>query len=355
MKVAIVTIIEYFNHGNRLQNYALAEKIKSLGYEVETLGVHAKRGFHAVITIARGMPFFKFVRRINNNIKLTKKSQIVHNLDYMTHKDMHKLSENYDAVVIGSDQVWNPFFLDYPCVFFGMFAASKKCMSYSASFGISELPKNKLKTYEKGLSHIPYISVREDDGKKIIDDLFDGKKECKVVLDPTLLLTREEWLERAIPFDKKPKQKYILTYFVAPKAWQKKYVKKLAKETGRVVVNCNRNTDKCFCNTFLEYIDLLNNADLVCTNSFHGHALSIALNKPFISFASSYNRNSRISTLLRNTNLEDRNYQKVTKENCFTTDYSEANAKLNELREDSFEFLKDTLEKITKDNGERND
>lgn len=346
MKIAIITIVDYFNHGNRLQNYALQEKIKEIypDAEIDTLGVFAKRGLYSLIKFSMLFKFLPVIKRIKRAKELTINTQSLIHMDKLSKKNLSKFS-NYDAFVIGSDQVWNPTFLDYPSLMFALFADIEHCMSYSASFGVVSIPKGKLLTYKNGLNHLKYISVRENEASKLVDEILGSEKNTPVVLDPTLLLKKEDWLKYRVKFDKKP-EKYILTYFVAPKSWQKKYVKNLSKKTGFKVVNCNNFFDKCFCNTCAEFVDLILDAEVVCTNSFHGHAMSIVLQKPFISFSSKKKTNSRISSLLKNLDLENRQSNKLKDEDLFRLDYEPVNKRLDAEREKSFNFLKNSLDSI---------
>ena len=345
MKVAIVTLIDYYNQGNRLQNYALQEKIKELGHEVDTLGVFALRGLYGAVEFSMHIFFTPLYKRMKKNKILSNQTQKLIAVDNYSKKKLNELGKKYDAVVIGSDQVWNPQYLDYPYVLFGFFADKEKCMSYAGSFGVSKIAKNRFKQYKKGLGHIPYISVRENEGSALVKEIVG--ENAPVVLDPTLLLTKEEWMKYAKPYPNKPK-KYLLTYSLMPKKKVNRYIKKLQKETGLEVVNLNRGRDKHFIHTSAEFIDLFLNAEVIVTNSFHGHAMSIALEKPFISFISKKSTSSRVYSLLKNLGLENRTSDKIKKEEYFTLDYTDVNKKLAKKREESLAFLKKSLESIEK-------
>ena len=345
MKVAIVTLIDYYNQGNRLQNYALQEKIKELGHEVDTIGVFALRGLGGAVEFGMHVFFTPLYKRMKRNKILSNSMQNLILVENYTKKKLDELGEKYDAVVIGSDQVWNPGFLDYPYVLFGLFADKKKCMSYAASFGVSKIAKNRHNQYKKGLEHIPYISVRENEARTLVNEVLEKEVNVPVVLDPTLLLTKEDWQKYASPYPNKPK-KYILTYSLMPKKKVNKYIKKLQKETGLEVVNLNKGRDKHFIHTSAEFIDLFLNAEVIVTNSFHGHAMSIALEKPFISFISKKSTSSRVGSLLKNLGLENRTSENIKPEEYFTLDYTEVNKKLAKMREESFAFLKNSLKSI---------
>ena len=113
----------------------------------------------------------------------------------------------------GSDQVWNPKFDRLSDVDLLSFATPEQRISFSASFGISELPENSKEKAKRELEKFKAISVREDRGKEIVEELTE-RKDVQVLVDPTMLLTSEEWDKVA----KKPEQlktdKYILNYFL---------------------------------------------------------------------------------------------------------------------------------------------
>ncbi len=343
MKIAILTIIDFTNYGNRLQNYALQAKIKEIykDAEVDTIGGCSKHILSYVYPIISPLTFVPILKRKKKMIKNDNSKTI--NLDRYSKKKLSMLNDKYDAFVIGSDQIWNPGYVENPFVKFAMFADSEKCMAYSASFGVNEIKKKNVKAFIEGLNHIPYISTREIKGQELVKTLTG--KDVPVVLDPTLLLNKLDWQKYAKPVNGKPKS-YILTYgFSLPKVFRE-YVDKVAKKYNLEVININKFSNKFTTVTAQEFIDIILNAKLVCTNSFHGHALSIALEKPFVSFSSKQVSNSRITSILKITGLENRNYKTLKEEDLFKLDYQGVNDRLNKEREKSMEFLKKSLESI---------
>lgn len=351
MKIAIVTIYDFFNHGNRLQNYALEQTMKSLGHDVYTLAVTPKNFYKYVMPLANIVPFVPVVKRMKNSRKNTKQMMNVKIIDFYSHKKMMKIGEEYDAFVIGSDQVWNPRYIANKEISFLKFANEKKCLAYAPSFGIESVPKKLEKDFCEGLSHIRYLSVRENEGAKIIKDLTG--KNAPVLVDPTMLVSKESWIENfSEKVDSKP-EKYILTYFLCPKKEYKEKVATIAKENNLKVVNVNKSFDKFFKVNPREFIDLMVNAELVCTNSFHGHALSIILERPFVSFTSFKNTKSRINTLLKTMKLENRNYKILSSEDFFVADFSYSRDRIAEEKKKSLEFLTNALKDIETNVGEK--
>lgn len=345
MKVGIVTIYDFFNHGNRLQNYALEQTLIKMGHEVTTFAITPKKVYAYVLPVAGCLPFIPVISRMNKSKKHTKKH--FHNviINNYSKKKLEKLNDEFDAFIIGSDQVWNPKYMANKFVSFLKFADKEKCVAYAPSFGIERLPEKLKGEFSEGLSHIKYLSVRENEGKNIIEKQIGGVGDAELVVDPTFLLEKKDWEKFAEPVKNKPKD-YIVTYFLAPKKEYKKKVKEIAKKYNLEVVNMNKSFDKFYKANPSQFIDLILGAKLVCTNSFHGHAMSIILEKPFVSFLSFKSTKSRIKTLLKMTDLEDRNWEKLQEKDYFALDYSKVREKIKQEREKSLSFLKHALNSI---------
>ncbi len=341
MKVSIVTIYDYFNHGNRLQNYALEKSLEKLGCEAETLAIAPKKIMPFCFSLACAFPIMPVTLRLARSKKFTKQNL---NSKDITKTSIKKLSESsIDYAIVGSDQVFNPkYIIDIDKTFL-KFVPSEKRLAYAASFGISKLPESLEEPFKEGLNGIKGISIRESQGAEIVKNLTG--RDVPVIADPTFLLTKQDWEKfgESATLKKKPKKKYILTYFLLPKKEYKQKVKGLSKKYGLKVININNFFDGYCSATPQEFIQLLKGAALVCTNSFHGHALSILLEKPFVSFPSVKSTGSRIKTLLGITGLEGRNYQVLTEDKLFEIDYTNTREKIKIEREKGFEFLKNAL------------
>lgn len=167
--------------------------------------VFNKHGFRKFINSGRYM--FDVIREYN--FKKFNDRYINSAFDYKIKKD---LNDRYDYFIAGSDQIWNPSFVDLKNEFL-QFADRNKRIAYAASFGVSEIPADKVEIVKKGLEGIDYISVREQAGSKIVKDLTG--RDVPVLVDPTLLLTSEEWekvMERPVWYRD---EKYILVYFLS--------------------------------------------------------------------------------------------------------------------------------------------
>lgn len=349
-KIAILTINDDHNFGNRLQNYAVQETLKKQNIQVETISNELdlanytkkiikniiKKFFPIKTSFKRFLKFMEF----NKNIKYSK---------YHIYKNHipENLGEEYDVFITGSDQVWNPNFGRMSDIDFLTFAPKEKRNSFSASFGINEVPENMKEYYKKNLLGLNNISVREEAGKKIIEDLTD-RTDVEVLVDPTMLLTAEEWDK----VSKKPKQlkakKYILNYFLGELSEErKKEIDRVAKENGCEVINILDKNSPFYQTGPSEFLYLEKNAFLICTDSFHSCVFAILYNRPFIVFNREdkmVSMNSRIETLINKFQLKNREFiGKITKENL-EHDYIEAYKILDKERDKSKKFLISILE-----------
>ncbi len=366
-KVAILTLNGYHNYGNRLQNYAMHDVIESLGFSSET-----------IINDRKKIKKSKLIQKINtlnnNSIKeiisktyykiwrIIRKNDIIKRtesfkeftLDYIKETKYtisrnnipEDLSKRYDYFITGSDQVWNPGNLHGSSIYFLTFAEKHKRIAYAPSFGVSEIKPEFVENYKEWISGMHKLSVREDDGAKIIKDLTG--RDAPVLVDPTLLLTREKWLSIAKEASNKPKGKYLLTYFLGgiPDNY-KKQIKNIVKENKLEVINLGDIREK---ETYMtgpsEFIDYINDCSIFCTDSFHGAVFSILLEKPFIVFEriGSTSMYSRIDTLLNKFELNDRKAENMSwGEDAFDIDFSHIPTILAAERKKSMDYLMDAL------------
>ena len=216
MKIGIITQHNHTNYGNRLQNLAIDKILKDMGHEPVSLVVSPSKFLICLNKIAKVFRVFPLSKRMINFMRFTNEKMETKNIDGVSIK---KLSETYgkngayplDCAMVGSDQTWNPNFIINPNKVFARFVPEEKRMSFSTSLGISKLPEKFKPLFSKALSEIPHISVREESGAKIVEELTG--KSCPVLLDPTLVLSKEKWedLAKSSPVNV-PNEKYIFTY-----------------------------------------------------------------------------------------------------------------------------------------------
>ncbi|MEK5052435.1 polysaccharide pyruvyl transferase family protein [Niallia sp. FSL K6-0212] len=375
-KIGILTINDYDNYGNRLQNYASQEVLKSLGFSVETVIHKTKKDMKTSslekMKNLKGLSVSEISKRFNNKWKKYLYNKKVKDIKpkrlrafkeftdtYISETDYYitaeyipdDLGNKYDYFVTGSDQVWNPTFTDrrYSTIDFLTFAPKEKRISYAASFGVSEIPNEFVEEYTGLISGMNKISVREQAGAEIVKKLT--KKNATVLVDPTMMLTKDKWLS----ISKKPKtkltrNKYLLTYFLGKQSKvNKKIINEIARKNNLEIINLADVEDKeAFITGPSEFIDFINSASVFCTNSFHGVVFSILLETPFIVFpreGTVMSMNSRIDTLLSTFNLQTRTISNInTNEQVFEMDYTHTKSILEKERKKAINFLKDALQ-----------
>ena len=353
-KIGILTINDNQNYGNRLQNYAVQQTLKKNNIKVETINNQKdiieinllKEKIKNIIKMLLNLKKYKrhnCFMEFNKNIRYSK--------TYIDENHVPvDLNDKYNFFFTGSDQVWNPNFGRMSDIDFLTFADTKKRNSFSASFGISEIPENMKKYYKEKLNGLNYISVRENRGKEIIKELT-GRTDVEVLVDPTMLLTPEEWDK----VSKKPKQiekfngkKYILNYFLGNLSEErKKEIARIAKENDCEIINILDKKNPFYATGPSEFLWLEKNAFLICTDSFHSCVFAILYNRPFVIFDredSNEKMNSRLDTLINKFHLKNRKFEgKITEENL-NHDYTEAYEILEIERAKSDLFLRKALE-----------
>ena len=191
------------------------------------------------------------------------------------------MNDRYDFFIVGSDQVWNPHWVNSSDVFLE-FANSDKRIAYSASFGIGELPKDKEAGFKKGLEGMKHISVRENAGAEIVKKLTG--REVPVLLDPTLTLTKDQWDKIVSRPAWYRDEKYILVFFLSKlPELARVEIERIAKENNFKIVELMDETNiDYYTSTPEEFLYLIKNAGLVYTDSFHCTVFSILFNTAFV-------------------------------------------------------------------------
>ena len=359
MKIGIVTFHRAINFGGVLQAFALQNILKIKGYDCEIIDYYCPfieahyrtKNYFTILQLKRFFYTLLYNGELKRNIKgfekfLANYLKISKNKYYPI--NLVEINEYYDKFITGSDQVWSPTCAGFDSGYFLSFVTdNSKKISYAASFGTKELPFSKTEEYINRLKQFWAISVRETSGSKIVYDLI-GKK-VKVVLDPTLLLKKQQWEEL---FDDKKyhKEKYILVYMISEDKRILELAKKMSRKTGKKVFYINdriyktKGVENLRKVTPDEWVRLFLNADMVFTNSFHGIAFSINFNKEFYAYylQGNLSANERIINILSIFCLENRLEKK---EICCleSIDYEKINKKLEVLRNESITFLSNSL------------
>ncbi|WP_040373720.1 polysaccharide pyruvyl transferase family protein, partial [Peribacillus psychrosaccharolyticus] len=245
----------------------------------------------------------------------------------------------------GSDQVWNYLTAGFDKSYFLDFVQDKsKKNSYAASFGVDSIPETYKKDYYKLLSDFQNISVREQQGADIVKDVLEVNPP--VLLDPTLMLNREEW--NRVSSKNKENAEYLLLYLIAESKSIISLAKRVAKERNLKIIYIS---DRLYKSTGMdnrskvgvdEWVNLFLNASFIVTNSFHGVAFSINFQKEFYMqyLPGNAKVNSRLENILELTGLKDRFVSDFEKINIDHIDYSKVNKILQQEREKSIKYLK---------------
>ena len=308
MKIAIMTI-QSINYGNRLQNYALQEVLRARGCQVDSLRRHAGFGKSLVSSL-------RTVKRtlgsLRNHSRKVLFSRFDHQISF-SHLTVSReyvspnLSNAYDAFVMGSDQIWNPDFDFNSDLEYLPFIPGAKKLAYAASFGVSQITEER-DLIASCLSDISSISVREDAGAAIVEDLIGSHAE--VVLDPTMLLSTDEWDAIAQQPDIPAVDGPFMLKYVLGDDTHEETMTRLARERELSVVDLK---DKSLPVGPAEFVWLIANASMVCTDSFHASVFSLLFHRPFVIFerqSSDADMSSRFDTICRIFNMEHHRYCK---------------------------------------------
>ncbi len=290
-KAGILTFHNANNYGAALQAYALQTTLKAIApdSDIEIInytcnGVQGQRSLKRVIKkqgFVSAVLHFPFTKKRIGKIDAFCRKYMKLSRRVQSREELKAIAEDYDIIISGSDQVWNRNWNGSDDVYLQDFHNhSEKKASYAASFGIKELPQEWKEDYRKLLSSFSYVSVREESGRSIMKDDFDI--DAGVHIDPTLLLTAEQW--NRVASDSTVKKPYVLVYMVPFQKNVLEYARSLASEKGLdfvVVCKSLKKTGGIFKGGagVEEIISLFRDAQCVVTNSFHGTAFSVIYNK----------------------------------------------------------------------------
>lgn len=386
-KIGIVSCYFQHNYGSMLQAYATQMALDKMGFENETINIS---GFNKEIKKSKIKYFIK--ASLSSDILLSKfgmaKNVLIKKIfknDYTKNSKLRdkkfndfclskfrlspiynskvelssKCAESYSAIIVGSDQLWLPanIMADYYTLNF--VPDNVNTIAYSTSFGQSELPKDVSKKAKVFLNKIKHLSIREETGQKLIENLVDRK--VPIVCDPTLLFTGEEWLS----IQKKDsiiKEKYIFCYFLGNNPPHREFAQRLKKITGYKIVALIHLDEFIKCDISYadetpydvdpaDFLNLIRNASYVCTDSFHCSVFSILYKRTFFAFHR-YNRNtiqstnSRLDTLFNLCGITGRilaGNENINECLKLPINYDDVHNRLKKLREYSYKYLIDSL------------
>jgi hypothetical protein len=364
MKLGILTYQRAHNYGALLQAYALKTYLKSLGHQTEMIDYWPDyhKEDYALIPYFKSRSFLgkikaillfllgykRIIKRKNGYGQfMSEHLNLSDNPLYSMEREMKEIE--YDAVVYGSDQIWRrsnyPLFKGFSDVFFGAdLIEVKRKITYGASMGVIDVDLKDKDYLKRMLRNFNAISVREEELKLLVDDIIEDN--VSLVLDPVFLLKKEEWAmlhTRVIPFFQ---EKYIFFYQLMPSKESIDFVQRLEEFYGyKVVETRGRVEPMLFGNRYfqtaspLDFLMLIQNAEIVVSTSFHGVAFSLLFEKQF--YALGMNNNSgRVQSLLNKLNISERllaNTNQVSFEEKIN--YQSVNLRKQELISQSKNYL----------------
>lgn len=318
MKIGIITFHRAINYGAVLQSYALQYYLNKLGIDAEIIDYKCQylekryrkfyKSSNGIKGIISGILYY-YIRsaRINSfnkfrkeNIKISQKNISKNELPYV--------GNQYDYIITGSDQVWNPKQSNYDMSYFLDFVPANKRISYAASLGTITMNDINIKICKKYLPKYRLISVREEYGADIIENLLN--KKVTTVLDPVFLLSENEWM-KFIYKKRIVKDSYIFVYCLHEKSCYS-MATELSKRTNKKIVcipdslKTKIKGKKDFTAGLEDFLNYIYYADYIITDSFHASAFSIIFKKQFSIILKTEKKdlNGRLTSLASEFNIQ---------------------------------------------------
>lgn len=367
MKAGILTFHYVYNYGAVLQVYALQKTLSNYCDEVYVVNYVSKDVIapYKIITYDKSLGVRTNARKILKNItvlpfKLGQKIKfnkiMRHKLNltckYGTEAQLKTISPKFDVFVCGSDQVWNPLITNgvSDAYFLNFGNKNVKRISYAASIGVDKIEEEYKNEIISRVNKLDYISVREKTAAKELEKICD--KKIDVVLDPTLLLSKEEWAN--IMIAPPVKEKYLLVYVLEDNPALVEIVNYISDLLNLKVIHFGirkkfeREIKRAYVSSPEEFLGYFHNASFVVTNSFHGTVFSVINQKQFVVIPHR-TRGTRMKDFLNSVSLEDRivyDVSDISDEMIkHDIDYSIPQMLLDSEKAKSLEFLENALDK----------
>ena len=376
-KIALISAINN-NYGTMLQAYAVQTVLQKNGLQVDVfnyvsnpikqiyrvfnftfLKTKLKSVFIKIITRFFYPNIYNSIKIRENAFRMFKKSCLNMTNRINFKQELGSKITNYDAAVLGSDQVWNPqnLGMDYYTLNFVPNYIPK--ITYAPSFGVNQIPKNQIEKTKKYLSRIEHISTRELNGARIIKELIG--RDVNTVCDPTALLTIDDWnvLKSSKMYIEGD---YIFCYFLGSNSCHRDFANRISKMLNCKIVSIQHmdefvKDDLSFSDLAVydvdprDFISLVANSRLVITDSFHGTMFSIYYKKPF--YVLNYSKindmnsvNSRIDSINEILGFDDRRVagdESIKIDDIDKIDWNMIHDKLNTFVDISRKYLYDAL------------
>lgn len=379
--ISTIAVSNSYNYGNKLQAYALQSFLKAQEYGVQIIRYETYYGQNNC-----GMCTSGFVGKIENVMSklgqqslcqsladayrigkrtvykatITRKTEerkrkfdayakrnILFTEDVYYHdSEFCKLRNEFDLFITGSDQVWNPYYEGTNAFYYLNFAPKGKRIAYAPSFGYERIPEHMEKQYAQWLSQIDALSAREESGRQLLKEQFG--LDAKLVCDPVFLIDRQEWSSIAQPVI--GKSKYFAVYILGKKSNEiKKLIRKFEKTYQMKAVDIyTRDDPKSIFAGPEEFLGIIENAEFVLTDSFHGTCFSLIFNKPMAITKRNKEKtvNTRMESLLKKVGIGNREAEWILEDKSrMYLDFEQPMKKLNAFVSDSKEYLLSSIER----------
>lgn len=354
MNIGILTFHNALNFGAVLQAYATQCVLERYGYDVQIINyenANIKATYQKKVKISSNIKktlvsiivfLFNLIRKKKFEFFI---KEYLHLSEKVYTESDHDIS-TYDVLLVGSDQVWNPKQTGgYDKFYWGNFCHKGRLIAWSASAKENAFTENDEEYLRKYLKNFDVITVRETGIRDFLQNYVD--MPIKVTLDPTLLLSKNDWLKLCYPVREK---NYVLVYAMLDGQNVEQMGKTLAKKTNRELVVLNPIINAKIAKGYKQYaspqdfISYIVNADYIVTSSFHGTAFSILFEKQFFSIIHKGQTNQRIESLLKITHLDNRIVSEI---NDFQTvleiDYASVRTFLEVEKSQTLSYLRSIL------------
>lgn len=360
MKVGILTFSAAHNFGAILQCYGLFKTLEDFGHDVEvidycpnylasykpTFGWRQYINRH-ILSFPQRYSTYKYWRSIYDGYESFKKHNLKLSRQIKSVTEFNKISDGYDAIIIGSDQIWNEEFNGKEDVWYGEGINHKRLIAYAGSAGNIDRWLKNVNKRESLLANFDFISARECELTEAIKKLVDDSHNIPTVLDPSLLADKKHWCKWQNRIEASD---YIVIYQAreSDDAFRiAEDIKKQLKCDKLIILDFYDNVQRLGYNSSIvspeDFISLISNAKCVVTTSFHGTAFSIILKTPFYTLRLNDGADGRSEYLLEKIGLSDRMIEASSTPVFTIPDFDEADLHLKKIREESLEFLMSSL------------
>ena len=367
MNIGILTHYIHYGYGGLLQNYALQTILKRMGHEPITLRVSYDKKVSFIRLIRNKLSYWvhlilkkdmditaqqdDYITQLNeyfiaNYLSVTKPNRSSDDVKKAT------IENSCEALLVGSDQIWRKYFA-YVSTCYLDFAEDMdiKRVAYAASFAVDdwEYSEKETKKYRKLAQKFDKISVRETSGINLCKKYLGV--EAQLVLDPTLLLEKEDYVKLIEEVREKQREGELFSYVLDKNSEKEAIINGIATKFKMKRYECmplyhttynnvKNHPQESIYPPVSKWLRSIMDAKCVVTDSFHGTVFSIIFNKPFFVLVNEGRGAARFTSILSLLGLESRIISNIECiEEMEQIDWSKTKTKIEALRKSSIKFL----------------